>query len=199
MNFRQISANFALIFCTIVLCWADQRIETQIGRFNLAGPPVTEPKFVSQFGQGFLKTDKIGDKILGQDHIYYASDEKVWVQIRFSHVLDENLERVMEAIIVTKEKLCDERFKPKELFGPLITSKGVKIGDSIDKIIETYGKPTISIDIGKDKIFSVLVEDLKFQEGRVLRYLTNQPYKLFFVEFYFSRKGLHSILISESE
>lgn len=199
MYYKQMRIVFALILFTVVSCWANQKIETRIGPFNLAGLPVTELNFVSLFGQGHVQIDKVENKVLGQRRIYYASDEKVWVEIRFSHVLGENLERVVETILITRKKLCDEKFKPKKPFGPLITSREIKIGDSIDKVIGTYGKPSISIDVGKDKIFSVLVEDLKFQQGRVLRYLTNQPNELLFAEFYFSETGLHSILISESE
>ena len=81
----------------------------------------------------------------------------------------------------------------------MITSRGIKVGDSFDKVIETYGKPTIAIDIGKDKLVAVLIEDLNFTEGRVLRYITDKPDELFVAEFYFNEKGLYSLLISESE
>jgi len=199
MCLKPIITTFILIFCSFISCLANQKIETQIGLFNFAGPSIIESKFVSQFGKGFVQIDKAGDKILGKKYVYYAPQEKVWVQVKFSHVLDENLDRVMEAILVTKKKLCDERFKPRKLFGCLITSKGVRIGDSIDKVIEVYGTPTISFDIEKEKLFSVLVEDLKLKEGRLLRYLSDKPNELSFVEFYFSGRSLHSLLISESE
>jgi hypothetical protein len=105
----------------------------------------------------------------------------------------------VEEILVTKYKLCDEKFQPSKPFGSLITSRGIQIGDSEEKIIQTYGAPSISIEIGKDKIFSVLAADLKLKEGRILRYLTNRQGELIFAEFYFNEKELHSLLISGSE
>ncbi len=196
---RHLKMFIVLALCTVGLCWAGEKIETRIGPLNIEDSSMTETRLISQFGEGYVRLDKYGNKVLDKKHIYYVSDEKVWIEISFSHVLDENLQRYIDAILVTKTKLCDKKFRSKEPFGPLATSKGIKIGDSIDKVISAYGKPAISIDIIKDRLFSSLVEDLKLQKGHILRYDTNQPDELYFVEFYFNGKGLHSLLISESE
>jgi len=196
---RKTYISFIVILCGVALCWASQKIETQVGPFNLSAAPVTESQLVSQFGEGYVRIDKVGDKILGKSRTFYSPGGSVWVEIQFSHVLDKNLERVAETIIITKRRLCDEKFKPKKSFGPLITAHGVKIGDSLEKVIETYGQPSISIEVGKEKRFSVLIDELKISKGRVLRYLTDQPGELSFAEFYFNEEGLHSFLISESE
>jgi len=180
--------------------FSNEKIEAQIGPFSLAGPPLTESKLVSQFGEGFVELEKIGDKLLSKNHVYWIPKQKVWVKVSFSHVLTEKMERVMEGVLVTKNKLCEQTYIPKVALGPLVTPKGIKINDSIDKVIENYGKPTISKIIGKDKIFTVLDEELKLREGIILRYLQKQPTReLNFAEFYFSQNKLHSLLFSESE
>lgn len=199
MNFRQLNIVAVILLCSTILCWAGEKVENQIGPFDLANSPMMESQLISSFGQGYVQTDKVDSKIFVKKHIYYIENEKVWLEVRLSHVLSERLERVIEAVLVTKKKLCDEKFKPEKSFGPLITGKGIKIGDSLEKTIRTYGAPSVSIDISKDTSFSVLREDLRLQTGRVLRYLTAHPNELLFSEFYFSAKGLHSILISGAE
>jgi hypothetical protein len=199
MYIKKINIVVIILFCSTVLCWSGEKVEHQIGPFNLAGSPITESQLISSFGPGYVKIDKVGSMILGKEHIYYDVNEKVWVAVSLSNVLDKKLERVVEAVLVSKKKLCDEKFKPRKLFGPLITGKGIKIGDTLDKIINTYGTPSVSIDIGKDRSFSVLWDDLKLRKGRVLRYLTNQPNELLFSEFYFDGGVLHSMLISAAE
>jgi hypothetical protein len=199
MRFTKNYLIVVIILCFADLCCAIEKIETKIGPFDLAGPRMKESQLVSQFGQGWVQARRVGDKILEKKHIYYDQDGKIWVEIRLSHVLDEKLEHVVETILVSKHKLCDEKFKPTKPFSPLVTSRGIRIGDSIEKLIKAYGTPSISIEIGKDDRFSVLAEDLKFKKGQVLRYLTNRPKELIFAEFYFNGKGLHSLLISVSE
>jgi hypothetical protein len=191
-----------IIFCEIDQSFGNSIIETQIGPFNLAGPPLTESKLVSQFGEGYVQLEKIGDKIVRKKRIFWVPEQEVWVQIDLSHVLDEKMESAVEAVLVTKKKLCDQDMKyiPQKTLGLLATSKGIKIKDPIEKVIGKYGKPSISMTVGKDKIFTVLGEELKLKEGLVLRYLQKQPSsELNFAEFYFKQKKLHSLLISESE
>jgi hypothetical protein len=189
-----------IIFCKINWVLGNQEIETQIGPFNLAGPPLTESRLISDFGKGWVQLEKVGGKIVSKHHIYWVPGQKVWVKISLSHVLDEKMERVVEAVLVTKKKLCDQKYIPQKVLGLLVTSKGIKINDSIDKVIDNYGTPTISKIIGKDKTFTVLDEELKPKGGLVLRYFQKQPaHKLNFAEFYFSQNKLHSLLISESE
>jgi hypothetical protein len=158
-----------------------------------------EPQLLSDFGQGHIFIYQVGGEIFGKKHIYYVSVENLWVEISLSHVLDSNLERMVESILVTKKELCDKEFRPKKSFGRLVTSKGITIGDPIDKVLKTYGNPAISIDISKDKLFSALGEDLELTSGKVLRYLPNSPDELLCAEFYFDGEGLHSMLISASE
>jgi hypothetical protein len=198
MNLKGYKIIFVLFSYAVAVCWANSKVETKIGAFDL-DKLTTESQFVSQYGEGNVQMEKVDDKVLGKRHIYYVSNSKLWVEARFSHVLGEDLQRVLEAVLVTKQKICDERFRPKNLLTSLITSKGVKIGDSIDKVVSIYGKASIHIDIKKDKTFSVLREDLKLKEGQILRYFGNKPNELFFSEFYFGKEGLHSFMISKSE
>jgi hypothetical protein len=191
-----------VIFCTIRLSFSNPKIEAQLGPFNLSGPPLTESRLVSEFGEGYVRVQEIGNKIISKKHVFWVPEQTVWVQISLSHVLDAKMERIVEAVLVTKKKLCEEdkKYMARKKLASLATSKGVKVGDSIDKVIEKYGKPSISKVIGKDKGFTVLDEELKLKQGEVLRYLQEHPSKeLNFAEFYFDKRKLHSFLISESE
>jgi len=191
-----------VIFCRIDLSFSNREIETQVGPFELSDASLTESKLVSDFGEGYIRIGKSGNKILSKKHVFWVPEQGVWVQIGLSHVLDEKMERIVEAVLVTKNKLCDEdkRYIPTKKVAPLGTSKGIKINDSMDKVIEKYGKPSISKIVGKDKAFTVLDEELKLKQGEVLRYLQEHPSKeLNFAEFYFDKKKLHSFLISEAE
>jgi len=190
------------MLCKISISFSNPKIEAQVGPFNLSGPPLTESKLVSEFGEGYVRVQKIGNTIISKKHIFWVPEQAVWVQIGLSHVLDAKMEHIVEAVLVTKEKLCDEdkRYTPKKQLAPLSTSKGIKINDSIDKVIEKYGKPSVSKIVGKDEAFTVLEEELKLKQGEVLRYLQEHSSKeLNFAEFYFDKKKLHSFLISESE
>lgn len=190
---------FIIIFLCNTLCWAGEKIETQIGTFNLAKSPLTESQLVSQLGQGYVKEQKVDKKALDKKLIYYVDAEKVWVEFQLSHVLNENSERVLETILVTKNKLCDKKYKPQKSVDKLVTSKGIKLGDTIDKVIKTYGTPTVKIDITNDKLFSVLSGSLSMKKGYIFRYLTDKKDELIFAEFYFYEGRLHSLLISTSE
>jgi hypothetical protein len=174
-------------------------VESKIGVFNFDSVQIRESLLVSQYGQGYVHQTKIGSETLEKSRTYFVADENVWIETHLSHVLDENLECNVEAILITKKKLCDKRFQPIKSFGPLVTSKGVRIGDSLSKIIEVYGNPSVSIEIGKDKSFSVLVKNLKLKKGRVIRYLSGRSDELLFTEFYFDKNKLHSLLVSGSE
>jgi len=199
MKLKHISIIAALLFCATVFCQAGEAVESQIGPFNLTGSPLNESTVVASYGRGYVQEDKAGGKVLGKKHVYYVADQNVWVEIRLSHVLEKNLERSVEAVVVTKRKLCDKKFTPKKSFGSLITGKGIKIGDALDKIIRAYGTPSVSIVLGEEKSFAVLREEFRLQKGRVLRYLPSQSNDLLFSEFYFADEALHSILISISE
>lgn len=187
-----------ILLFSVTVSWG-QGLETQVGPFNFAGSLMKETKLIALYGDGYIQTYIVNGKVLDKKHIYYVSDAKVWVEISVSHVLDEHLARFVEAVLVTKKKLCDTKFEPKRPFGPLVTGKGVNIGDSLNKIIKTYGSPSISILVGKDKLSAVLIDDLRLLNGRVLRYLTSSQDELLFSEFYFLDNKLHSILISISE
>lgn len=199
MKLKQFNIIIVMLFCSAVLCWADEKVESQIGPFNFADSPMMESRLISSYGKGYVQIDKVGGKVLGKKHIYYVADINVWIEIRLSHVLNKNMERFVEAVLITKNKLCDEKFEPKTSFGPLLTGKGIKIGDTKEKTIRTYGSPSLLISVGADRPFSVLREDLKLKKGEILRYLPNQSNELLFSEFYFDDAVLHSILISRSE
>jgi len=191
-----------LIFYKIDLSFSNPKIEIQIGPFKLSDPAFTDSKLVSDLGEGCVQVGMIGNKIISKKHIFWVPEQNVWLQISFSHVLNEKMERNVEAILVTKNKLCEKEkiFTIRKKIALLATSKGIKINDSIDKVIQKYGKPSISKAIGKDKVFTVLDEELELKGGTVLRYLQEHPSKdMNFVEFYFSQERLHSFLISESE
>lgn len=199
MIFRRFAGLFTLTFLMFIFCCVSHKIETQIGFFNLSGPPLTESTVLTQLGEGRMKAEQFNDKVLGKSHVFYAGDTGSWVELDFSHVLTENKERVLETILMTKERLCDEIYVPKKPFGQLATGKGLRLGDSLDRVLETYGKPTTSIEVGRDKVFSMLAERLNPKEGLILRYLPKDSKDNRFMEFHFIWEKLHSLLISVSE
>jgi hypothetical protein len=197
-----------LILATIVILWkidlgySNPIIEKQVGPFRLSDPAFTEAKLVSEFGEGYVQVEKFGNKTIRIKHIFWVPEQEVWLKVSLSHVLNEKMQRVVEAVLVTKKQLCekDKKYIATKKLASLATSKGIEINDSINKVIEKYGEPSISKVVGKDKTFTMLDEELKLKEGVVLRYLQSRRSKeMNFAEFYFKQKKLHSFLISESE
>lgn len=175
-------------------------IESKIGIFNFDTVQVSEDDFVLRYGKGYVRQEKIGSKVFEKSRAYYLPNENIWIEIFFSHVLDIHLERSIEAVIITKNKRCDKKIQPKKYFGDMITSKGIKIGDSIDKVIRSYGKPSTNIKVSDciTKI-STLEEHLKLKGGQILIYRNDSSDELLCAEYYFDKKSLHSILISIKE
>lgn len=201
MRAKIIIITVLLNLLAVNICWPNQQIETQIGPFILSDTSVPESSIVSQFGEGYVDLMKVGNKVLGKKRIYYVPNQRVWIEISFSHVLSSDHERIVESVLVTKKKLCDKKYVSKKSFEPLVTSRGIGLNDSIDKVINAYGNPSVSIEIeaGKVAAFSAIGDELKYHSGRILRYFSDKENILNFAEFYFSGKELHSILISASE
>jgi hypothetical protein len=199
MKYRQFAVIFIIFICAPRLIWAMKNIESRIGPFNFFNSPMSETMLVSSFGNGYIKVEKVEGVMLCRHHIYYVPQENLWVDVQLSHVLDKNLERFVEAVLVTKKRLCNEKFKPGNSFGPLTTGQGVKLGDSLEKTISIYGKPSVLIDIGESSLSSILQDQLNPKKGKILRYLSDQEDQLLFSEFYFDENGLNSVLISASE
>lgn len=176
-----------------------QRPETRIGQFDFSTFVINEAEFTSRYGQGFVVIDKFGDQIMGSKHIYYLTDQNVWLEVRFSHVRDERLERMMSAVLITKNKLCDKEFEPQEKFEELITSRGIRIGDPLNKVIKVYGDPARIINVERGGGFSSLINYLNLKQGVIFRYYTEEPREINFTEFYFDNEELHSLIISVEE
>lgn len=182
-----------------VPCMAGQNIESKVGAFDFGGSLMSESELVGRFGEGFIYEYKVGEKVFSKSRTYYYKDEQIWVKVDLSHVLDENHERSVEAVTVTKKRLCNESYKPSNLIGPMITSSGIAVGDQPEKVIKVYGKPGRKIEIMTDSRFSILKEDLDLKRGLVFRYFPDDRNSLHMVEFYFQDSKLHSLIISISE
>ena len=190
-------SSFVLFSASV--CWANDNIETEIGQFNIKDSAITETKFTSMFGKGCAVTKNIEGKIYEKKHIYYINDKKLWVELRFSHVLGNSMESTLETVLITKRKLDSKNCKPVKKIESLITPAKIQIGDSIENVIKAYGNPSITINVERDNTYSVLSEYLKIKKGKILRYLPNHNDESFFAEFYFDKRTLHSILISGEE
>lgn len=196
---RGVGAGLTLSFLSFIICCASYGIETQVGSFDLRGAPITEATIMAQLGEGRVEIERFGDKVLGMKHMYYVPETESCVELGLSHVLTERKERVLEAILMTKERLCDPLYIPKKPLGHLATGRGIRLGDDLDKVLQAYGQPTVLIEVGKDNAFSALVERLNLKDGRVLRYLPIDSKDNCFAEFYFKREKLHSLVVSASE
>ena len=203
-SIHKFTAGLLFLLCLILSsetkCFAGGSVEEQIGPFN-PYQIMTESKLISEFGEGYVHIEKDMDNtiIMDKKHIYYIPKQNLWLQLGMSHVLDENLERSIESILLTRQNLCDKKFIAKKPFGVLSTAHGIRIGDSIKKVTNTYGKPFELINLRDKEGSSILAEELKIKKGKVLRYSNNKEDELLFAEFYFDAKGLHSILISAEE
>ena len=172
-----------------------QKIESKIGPIDLSADTLTESRITAVYGQGYIMVEKPE-----KQYAYFLPEENIWLQLRYSHVLDGKLERTLRAILITRHKLCPKRFQPLSSLGKMMTSGGVQIGSSFGMVVKTYGKPTITIDVERDNTFAYLRETLKLKRGTVIRYLPSSSNGGdFFTEFAFDGKTLHSILISGVE
>jgi len=129
---------------------AGQNVESKVGAFDFGGSLMSESELVGRIGEGFIYEYKVGEKVFSKSRTYYYKDEQIWVKVDLSHVLDENYERSVEAVTVTKKRLCNESYKPSNLIGPMITSNGIAVGDQPEKVIKVYGEPGRKIEIMTD-------------------------------------------------
>ena len=149
-----ISKILFFLFCIYApkISTSSIQVETQIGSFNLRTDKITEKKFINEYGKGFVVVDQNSVP----KHIFYDDIQKLWISINFSHVLDEKKNSYVESILITSDSLCCKKFEPIKSFDPMLTSKGIKIGDTLLKIIAAYGEPSINIDIANESFFSFL-------------------------------------------
>lgn len=195
---KQICIITFIILLLVNMGWAKEIIEYRIGLIDLSHPP-KESEIILKFGKGYEKVISVNGKILEKSHCYYLPKDEIWVEISLSHVLNKNLERSVQAVLVSREKLCDESFIPEMEFDNLTTSKGIKIGDSFSKVTEAYGEPSIDFEAEKEKNkFSAITEMLKPKKGRILRYLGSEDDE-FFSEFLFDKNELNSMYVSGAE
>jgi hypothetical protein len=189
-------ASIIGLFCSYGACEGVTVAETQIGPFDLTIPQKNEGEFVAVYGKGVEVVEQYGDMVMGSKHIYYSKGQNLWIEIRFSHIRDKSMQRIMEAVLVTKKKLCNQEYTPKTPFPKLSTSKGFELGTSLQVLRDEYGKPTASINIGRDKQYSSLVDYMDLTRGVVLKYVPTERREINFAEFYFNEEVLHSMVIS---
>ena len=189
--------GFLALSSTLVI--AGQNLETKIGIFDFSGPTMPESELVERLGTGFIDEYKVGNKVFSKSRIYFLKDENLWIKVDLSHVFDENGECRVEAVTVTKNKLCDESYEPIHEISPMITSRGIRIGDGLRDVVDQYGEPGRRIEVSKGGPFSLLKEDLDLDRGLAFRYFTENSQSLHQMEFYFQDDKLHSFIISISE
>jgi len=102
-------------------------------------------------------------------------------------------------VTVTRKKLCDETYLPANKVGPMITSKGIAVGDAFQDVVNEYGEPGRRIEISKDNRFSLLNRGSPFRKRLSLQIFPVDPQSLHQMEFYFQDDKLHSLIISISE
>lgn len=188
---------YLIILCLLPnICWSDSYIEHTLGPFDLT-KNITETQLVSEFGSGYVINHIVDGKTMGRSHVYYVPAVNAWLEVQLSHT--SNNDRLVDTIILTRKKLCDEKHIPVEDLTKLITGRGVGIGSSLKKVINTYGKSDVSISLAKQKAFSNLQQYLKLSSGLVLRYLYEGSESNLYSEFYIKNGKLHSLLISVSE
>lgn len=82
-----------------------------------------------------------GSKVSQEDDIYYcymAKEEKAFVKF---FVVSELPEKI-SGVLVSKVPNCSSSHSPKTPFDRLLISKGIAIGDPVEKILRVYGNPS---------------------------------------------------------
>lgn len=189
-----------LILLSADICFAGSAVDEKLGPFRVYHS-LSESKLITKYGRGYehVVKDSKNEVIMEKEHLYYIPEQEIWLQIGMTHVLDQYLERHIDSLLLTRKPLCDKIFTAKNSLGTLSTSQGIKIGDTIERVIEIYGEPREVIQVGRTNRFSALVYKLKLNRGTILRYDNNKNDELLFAEYYFEDNKLHSILISAEE
>jgi hypothetical protein len=117
-----------------------------LGGFCLDKPPLpSEKKLVAKYGPGSSISDF---------RCYAVSEQKVFVHFGVEHHLPGEIVTVFVSSVpncVTRSALAT----PRASFPIFATKEGVRIGDSYEKVLKIYGKPS-STRPGSDGLFEVL-------------------------------------------
>ncbi len=132
---------------------------------------------------------------------YYVRDDNQWMTVKLSRYYGKDVMRYVEQVLVTRKNVCGEKTTAKTSFGKVTTGKGVALGDSMDKVLETYRLPLVKIEleeVGVAGYVPPIAEKLGVKTGTVFRYLDPMG-EFLYTEFYFTDGVLHSILISTED
>lgn len=204
MLFIKRSAKCSIALVLLLSCAQVKKKESRIGPFDLSVKPITESEFIKNYGGGWVEDNRNrNDDSRNQSvqHAYFLGNKNLWLRADFSHVLDSEMNRNLETILVSKQKLCDEKYKLAAENIDFGTGNKIKIGDTYKKVVDTYGQPKVEFIHGADKKFSLIGYDLKgIAPGRIFRYFDEKSTSLCcLLEFYFVNDDVHTILLSSGE
>lgn len=168
-----------------VLATQKPRVEGCLGGFCFYGPLlIPEPELVAFYGEGEKK--KYEDDVV---HTYYDPTQKLWVRFS-SHFHGSHR---LEDILVTKNKLCDEKFTPARPFPNFETPLGISLDSTPNDIEMAYGEP---LHKGTVKKVIRLSEEIGTP---YYHYYTDKKDQLLGTEFYFLDGHVHTLVVTASE
>lgn len=106
--------------------------ETKIGGFDFASELITNQELEKLYGKGC--TDK--DYPYHYRRLYYFPEKNIYAAF---NVETDNL---VVGLKLTKEAIVEKKCKAKRNLKSDETGEKIKIGDSKDKVIKAYGKPS---------------------------------------------------------
>lgn len=153
MNIRSLIVwSFLAIFSTGVFGTEHGLQVVEVIFANLAFRPhfPREQDIREKYGDGFVTNDN-GDEYLN----YYLGNGKRWLRFRVD--AENKVDRPVTAVILSKLPLASERRLPRHQVNE-VGIKGIKLGDSADKVKATFGVPLRQYkgDLGPNRNLIVL-------------------------------------------
>ena len=162
-----------------------------LGGFSLNGTLMKEKDFIEKYGCG---TEVLG---LSDSHGFNVPEQKCFVYF----MSDQYPKHEIWTIFVSQAPHCECAKKESKIkFQNFTTAEGVGLGDSYEKLISTYGKPTFHEE-GKGYNCALLTlspTKSKFACDEVIGYRQSND-DLLMSNFYLKDKKIIAIEVSDSE
>jgi len=156
--------------------------------FDQKSPLISEEDFVKRYGEGYTQGGEFAY------HCYEVPEQKLFVHFWPYHA---NQREIME-IFVSDVPNCLTAKPPKTAFQPLITTEGLKIGDTYEKVVSLYGKPDVTRKANGLEKIGLDVDKAKKSAPFGNKFLSYWPDKnaLLHADIYFRNGKVAAILIS---
>lgn len=147
---KYIAISLALLFlwaCSLALSNEKQIIkEHRLGGFNLGSKLINNAELVSLLGEGCVDRDFP----YHYQRLYYFAQEKIYAAFNIG------TDALVVGLKLTTKPITSETCKAIKSLTDYETSKKISLGDTMEKVIEAYGRPA--------------KEEIKNENARTYRY-----------------------------